>query len=426
MVLLHEVDRIRDLTRRFAECFVDARDPDRIEHTVQELVRQRAYAWALGYEDLNDHEYLRQDGLLATVVGKAKPGDPPLAGKSTLNRLEWGLETSVEEHRYHRMAIDGEAVKDFFVEAFLESFEQAPQQIILDFDATDNPLHGFQEGRFFHGYYRHFCYLPLYVFGGTHVLVAWLRRSNIDASAGSVEVLERLVQAIRERFSEVQIVLRADSAFARDPLLSWCEENHVEYVVGLARNARLEALLEPAFDEAEELCAASGEPERVYAEFQYRTRDSWSRGRRVIGKAEITVRGPNPRFVLTSLLPEDADAQWVYEDLYCARGEAENRIKEQQLDLFSTRTSGRLMRVNQVRLWLAALAYTLLNDLRRLALVGSSMAKARCSSLRLRLLKIGARVKITARRVWVGFASSHPAESLFAHSYQRLRRLAST
>lgn len=433
MVLLREVDRVRRLTSRFADCFVDARDPDRIEHTVEELVRQRTYAWALGYEDLNDHDTLRSDGLLAEIVGKTEPAGKkrrrardegkPLAGKSTLNRLEWGLNTPAAEHRYHRIAIDREAVEAFFVEVFLDSFEAPPEQIVLDFDATDNPLHGTQEGRFFHGYYDCFCYLPLYVFCGKHVLVALLRRSNQDASAGSVEVLERLVAVIRERWPDVEILVRGDSAFARESLMSWCEANGVDYVVGLARNRRLEALLEPAFEQAEALCAESGEPERIYADLRYRTRNSWSRQRRVIGKAEITHQGQNPRFVLTSLSCDAYDAQRVYEEIYCARGEAENRIKEQQLDLFATRTSGHLMRVNQARLWLSALAYTLLAELRRLGLAGSEMHSARCESVRLKLLKIGARIRITSRRIWVSLASSHPAEAIFAHCYERLRTM---
>ncbi|MHC5059141.1 MAG: IS1380 family transposase, partial [Planctomycetota bacterium] len=258
----------------------------------------------------------------------------------------------------NRIAIDPEAVEAFFVDVFLDSFDTPPEEIILDIDATDNPLHGSQEGRFFHGYYDCFCYLPLYVFCGKHVLVAKLRRSNIDASAGSVEVLEELVRLIRERWSEVRILVRGDSAFARDALMSWCEDHDVDYVFGLARNPRLVALLEPAMEETERLCAESGEPERVYAELRYQTLDSWRSERRVIGKAEITRKGENPRFVVTSLEAKDFEARLVYEEIYCARGESENRIKEQQLDLFATRTSGHLMRVNQVRLWFSAVAYT--------------------------------------------------------------------
>ena len=431
LVLLREVDRIRRLTSRFSECFVDARDPGRIEHSVEELLRQRVYGLALGYEDLNDHDTLRHDSLLAEVVGKAEPTGngrsrprdrgKPLAGKSTLNRLEWGLQAAAAEHRYHRIALDSEAAEDFFVEVFLDSFEEAPEQLVLDFDATDNPLYGRQEGRFFHGYYDHFCYLPLYVFCGKHVLVAQLRRSNIDASAGSLEVLQRLVSKIRAVFPNVSILFRADSGFARDGLMSWCEQNDVDYVVGLARNPRLERMLEPSFEQAEQLCAESGEPERVYADLRYRTVDSWSCERRVVGKAEVTLRGPNPRFVLTSLRAETHGSKEIYENIYCARGEAENRIKEQQLDLFSTRTSGQQMRVNQVRLWISALAYTLLSELRRLGLAGSSMANAWCETIRLKLLKIGARIRITTRRVWVSLTTAHPSEKIFSHCFERLQ-----
>lgn len=294
---------------------------------------------------------------------------------------------------------------------------------MLDFDATDTPLHGRQEGRFFHGYYGHYCYLPLYVFCGRHVLCARLRRANIDASAGSLEVLKQLVESIRERWGATRILLRADSGFARDALLSWCEEHGVEYVVGLARNSRLETLLDPTLQHAEELCAESGEPERVFTDLRYRTLQSWSRERRVVGKAEITEHGPNPRFVLTSLDPEAWGAREVYETLYCARGEAENRIKEQQLDLFATRTSGRLMKVNQLRLWLSALAYTLLNELRRLGLSDTELANARCSTIRGKLLKLGARLRKTTRRLWVELSDHHPAQQVFARCVERLRLL---
>jgi hypothetical protein len=313
-------------------------------------------------------------------------------------------------------------VDRFFVEAFLDSHVTPPEQIVLDVDATDNPLHGRQEGRFFHGYYGCYCYLPLYIFCGSHLLCARLRRSNIDASQGSVEEIDRIVGQIRERWPEVEVIVRADSGFAREALMAWCEAHGVHFVFGLARNARLEEALDPAFERTEQRCAKSGQPERVFAELTYRTRDSWSCARRVVGKAEITERGPNPRFVVTSLPRCRWGARRLYEDLYCARGDMENRIKEQQLDLFSTRTSGRLMRVNQVRLWLSAVAYMLLDALRRLGLAGSSMARARCETIRLKLMKIGARVRVTTRRVWVALSSAHPSQALFAHAYDRLLR----
>jgi hypothetical protein len=431
-VLLGEVDRQLDLVGRFADCFQDWRCPEWTEHSVEDLLRQRVFALALGYEDLNDHDELRRDALLAACVGKADPTGEDrrrsrdrgcaLAGKSTLNRLEWGLASEAPTDRYHRVAVDEDAVDRFFVDLFLDSHDEPPERVVLDFDATDDPLHGQQEGRFFHGYYDCYCYLPLYVFCGSHVLCARLRRSNIDASEGSVEELERIVAQLREHWPEVEILVRGDSGFAREPLMAWCEEHGVEYVFGLARNRRLEAALEPALERAEKLCAASGEPERVYEELRYRTVKSWSRERRVIGKAEITAWGPNPRFVVTSLPRELEDAQTVYRAIYCARGDAENRIKEQQLDLFATRTSGRRMRVNQIRLWLSTVAYTLLNALRRLGLAGSPMAHSYCGTIRTRLLKIGARVRVSVRRVWISLASAHPAEPVFAHAYDRLLR----
>ncbi len=432
-VLLREADRRLGLIDRFAACFDDWRLPEWTEHSVEDLLRQRIFGLALGYEDLNDHDELRGDALLAACVGKKDPrGEErrrsrdrgfPLAGKSTLNRLEWGLASQARSDRYRRVAVDPSAVDRFFVDQFVASFEgEVPEHLVLDFDATDNPLHGQQEGRFFHGYYDCYCYLPLYVFCGKQVLCARLRRSNIDASAGSVEELERIVDQLRGHWPSVSILVRGDSGFARDHLMAWCEQNGVDYVIGLARNRRLEAALEPAFEQVEALCVASGEPERTYAELRYRTLDSWSCERRVVGKAEITNHGPNPRFVVTSLSKKSHDAETVYRRIYCARGEAENRIKEQQLDLFSTRTSGRLMRVNQVRLWLSAVAYTLLEGLRRIGLAGSSLANAYCGTIRTKLLKIGARVRVSVRKVWVSLSSAHPAERVFAHAYEHLIR----
>jgi hypothetical protein len=431
-MLLGEVDRRRRVAERFASCFEDHRDPDRIEHTVEELLRQRLYALALGYEDLNDHEELRSDPLLAAVVGKADPEGTErardrdrghaLAGKSTLNRLEWGAVTEGTGDRYRRITVVPEAVDSLFVDLFLDAFGEPPASIVLDLDATDDPLHGTQEGRFFHGYYGHYCYLPLYIFCGDHLLLARLRRSGIDAAEGSVEEIERIVARIRAAWPEVEILVRGDSGFAREALMAWCEAHRVHYVFGLARNARLERALEPAFEEAEALCAESGEPERVYAEWLHSTLDTWSRERRVIGKAEITVRGENPRFVVTSLPADEADAREVYERIYCARGEMENRIKEQQLDLFATRTSAHWMRVNQLRLWFASLAYTLVAELRRLGLEASAQARARCHTIRLRLFKIGARVRVTRRKIWVFLSSACPHQELFAHAFGRLIR----
>jgi hypothetical protein len=431
VLLLCETDRKLGLVDRFAECFDDHRAAEWVEHSVEELLRQRVFGLALGHEDLSDHDELRRDALLATCVGKSDPTGESrrrerdhgkaLAGKSTLNRLEWGLAESAAEDRYRRVAVDTDAVDRFFVDVFLDSYNEAPEEIVLDVDATDDPLHGHQEGRFFHGFYDHYCYLPLYVFCGKHLLCARLRRSNIDASQGTVDELERIVDQIRERWPDVSIVVRGDAAFAREAIFAWCEDNGVHYVTGIARNARLERLLEPALERAEDECAETGEPTRLYEDLRYRTRESWSRSRRVVGKAEITERGPNPRFVVTSFPVDEVDAKTLYEELYCARGDMENRIKEQQLDLFSTRTSGRLMRVNQMRLWLSSVAYLLIDALRRIALEGTQLAHAYCGTIRVRLLKIGARIRVTVRKVWVSLASSHPAEAIFAQAYERLR-----
>lgn len=428
VVLLGEVERRRGILQQFAACFRDGRHPKLIEHSVEELVRQRVLALALGYEDLNDHDVLRTDPLLATIVGKADPtgGDrlqeqdrgKPLAGKSTLNRLEWG---AVTQDRYRKIAVDTAAVERFFVEAFLSAHEQAPAQIILDLDATDDPVHGQQEGRFFHGYYGEYCYLPLYVFCGTHVLCARLRESNQDASAGAVAEVERIVSQVRGHWEQVRIILRADSGFAREELMSWCEDHGVDYIFGLARNARLQRALGGELMQARAQFEQSGQAERVFKDFDYRTRKSWSRLRRVIGKAEHLAKGANPRFIVTSLSREEWSAQALYEELYCARGEMENRIKEQQLYLFADRTSTHRLASNQLRLWLSSVAYMLLNELRRLGLAGTELARARCDTIRTKLLKIGGQVRVTVRRVWVHWASSYPYVALFTQTLRQLR-----
>lgn len=431
-VLLGEVERRRRLASRFASCFTDYRCEPWVEHSVEELVRQRVLGVALGYEDLNDHGELSRDPLLATVVGKKDPTGQDrkheahrgqaLASTGTLHRLEWGVAVDAETDRYRRIALDTEKVDRFFVEAFLDAHEDPPERIILDLDATDDPLHGRQEGRFFHGYYGHYCYLPLYIFCGDHLLCARLRRADQDASAGSVDELDRIVGQIREAWPEVEVVIRGDSGFAREALMGWCEEHGVDFVIGLARNSRLEEALECAFDRAEELCDEDTESVRVYEDFRYSTLKTWSRERRVVGKAEITRRGPNPRFVVTSLTPEQMPARQLYEEGYCLRGEMENRIKEQQLCLFADRTSARDMAVNQVRLWVSSLAYMMVSELRRLGLAGTRYARARCDTVRLLLLKIGAQVRVSVRRVALSLSSSYPRQSLFAHVYRQLRQ----
>jgi len=419
-LLLGAADQAIRLVDRFAECFADSRAPELIEHTVRTLVGQRIFALALGYEDVVDHDQLRHDPSLAVLAGKlsARRKDcAPLAGKSTLNRLELG---GPELTRYHRIAWDGAKIEALFVDLFLEAHQHPPKQIILDLDATDDPLHGHQEGRFFHGYYDCYCYLPLYIYSGSHLLASKLRRANIDASAGAIEETARIVAQIRARWPAVRIVLRADSGFAREALMSWCEVNGVDFLFGLAKNERLVAEIASELAAAEEESKITGQPARRFKEFQWSTRDSWSRPRRIIAKAEWTGGSANPRFVVTSLSLEDAAPQQLYEEIYCARGDMENRIKECQLDLFADRTSAATMRANQLRLWFASMAYVLLCALRRLALQHTQFAKATCGTIRLKLLKIGALVRTSFRRIKFAMASGYPYQRDFALAHSQL------
>jgi hypothetical protein len=415
-LLLRETNRRLKLIPRLAECFVDRRCPWLIEHTVEEMLGQRIYALAQGYEDLNDHDQLRQDPLLAVVSGKRKPEEAALASKSTLNRVELSTE---EADPYKKVSYQQGRIDELLVRLFIESQASAPEEIVLDLDVTDLPLHGHQEGRFFHGYYDSYCYLPLYVFCGEHLLCARLRTADQDASAGSKEEIERIVKQLRQAWPQVRIILRADSGFCREELLSWCEANGVEYVFGLARNARLRTLIESHMAEAQRLHQERKEAVRVFTEFRYQTRESWSRERRVVAKAEYLEQGENPRFVVTSLGDDAWAAQALYEELYCARGEMENRIKE-QLTLFAGRVSAESLRANQLRVYLAAMAYVLLHGLRRLGLPGTELARAQATTIRLRLLKIGAQIRITARKVWVSLASSFPLQAVFAQAWQQL------
>ena len=419
-LLLREADRRLDLTRRMAECFADSRQPGKVEHAVRELVAQRVYGLALGYEDLNDHDRLRGDPLLAlaagkadsTGMGRARDRGHALAGSSTLNRLELGdPEADGKRRRYSKIVADEDALDRLAVELFLESRGQPPETLWLDLDATDDPLHGAQEGRFFHGYYRHYCYLPLYIFSGGHLLCARLRPANIDAAKGSVEELRRIVGRIRQRWPGARIVVRGDSGFCREDIMDWCERNGVDYVLGLARNERLVRRIDKALRKSRRRHAATGKASRRFREFRYRTRKSWSRTRRVVAKAEWLSKGANPRFVVTSLSREAAGAQHLYEKRYCARGDMENRIKECQLEMFADRTSAATLRANQLRLHFA---YVLLHGLRRLALAGTRWANAQCGTIRVRWLKVAARVRITARKVWVSFSSAYPYREEFA------------
>ncbi len=419
-LLLGLTDRAIGLIERLAQCFKDHRDPELIEHTVRTLVGQRVIGLAHGYEDLNDHDHLRHDPLLAVLLGKleAKRSDcAPIAGKSTLNRLEL---SRPEPTKYHKISHDGAAIETLLVDLFVEASRRAPRQIVLDLDATDDPLHGQQEGRFFHGYYDGYCYLPLYVTCGRHLLAAKLRRSNIDGSAGADVELARIVGRIRERWPRVRILVRGDSGFARESLMAWCEENSVDFVFGLARNARLEKEIEWHMGQAEARSRRTGQPERRFKDFQYETRDSWSRSRRVIGKAEWTEGEGNPRFIVTSLNRAENDGRYLYEKVYCARGDMENRIKECQMDLFADRTSANTMRANQLRLWFSSMAYVLLCALRRIGLQQTRFAKATCGSIRLALLKIGALVTTSARRIKFAMASGCPYQDDFRKAYALL------
>jgi hypothetical protein len=418
-LLLRQADRKIGLLRRVAACFTDYRQQERIEHCLEEMLAQRIYGLALGYEDLNDHGQLRQDPLLAVLAGKRDLGEP-LAGKSTLNRLELTPVGSPAAERYHKISYCAEALDELLVDLFLEAHRRAPREIVLDLDATDTPLHGQQEARFFHGYYGHYCYLPLYVFCGDHLLCARLRPSNIDASAGSLEEVQRIVRQIRARWPKTRIILRADSGFCREELLAWCETSAVDYVFGFARNKRLRRIIGRAMQEAKQEYRRTGKPARIFCEFPYRTQKSWSRARRVIAKAEQIEGKENPRYLVTSLGAQDWPARKLYEQLYCARGEMENRIKE-QLNLFADRMSTETLRANQLRLYFSSLAYVLIEALRRLGLAGTEWARAQADTIRLKLLKIAAQVRITARRIWVRYSCAYPWQNVFAAACTALR-----
>jgi hypothetical protein len=419
-LLLGATDRAINLMDRFSSCFHDERRAEWIEHEIVTLVGQRVFGIALGYEDLNDHDELRHDPMMAVLVGKlaARREDcAPVAGKSTLNRLEL---SKLEPTRYHKISHNPVAIKKLLVELFLEAHERAPQQIILDLDATDDPLHGEQEGRFFHGYYDCYCYLPLYVFCGRHLLAAKLRRANIDGAAGSVQELARIIAQIRRRWPRVRILLRADSGFTREPLMAWCEANGVDFLFGLAKNELLIAEIKIELDLAAANSRRSGKPERRFKDFMWTTRASWSRRRRVVAKAEWTQSEANPRFVVTSLRRDECKARYLYEKVYCARGDMENRIKECQLDLYADRTSTATMRANQLRLWFYSMAYVLLCATRRIGLHDTVFAKATCGTIRLKLLKIGALVRVSVRRIKIAMASACPAAREWGQAAVRL------
>ena len=424
-LLLGAADRAIKLTERFAACFDDTRRQHLIEHEVATLLGQRVFGIALGYEDLNDHDELRHDPMMAVLAGKlaARREDcAPVAGKSTLNRLEL---SRLQPTRYHKISHNPIAIKRLMVDLFLEAHERPPQQIILDLDATDDPVHGEQEGRFFHGYYDCYCYLPLYVFCGRHLLAAKLRPASMDAAAGAAQELARIVAQIRRRWPQVRILVRADSGFAREEVMAWCEANGVDFLFGLQKNDRLVAEIADELARAEAKSRRSGKPARYFKDFRWTTRRSWSRERRVVGKAEFTEDEANPRFVVTSLKRAECKPKYLYEKLYCARGDMENRIKECQLDLYADRTSTATMRANQLRLWLASFAYILLCAVRRIGLHHTPFANASCGTIRLKLLKIGALVRVSVRRIKIAMASSCPAAEPWGRAAVRLNAAAS-
>src|SRR5438270_4593328 len=433
VLLLKKLEEKTGIVRRFAACFTDYRSPKQIEHPLLDLIMQRLFGLALGYEDLNDHDDLRRDPMLAAALGKddvkgeqrrrAQDRGKALAGKSTLNRLELTApdydgsprQKDSDKPETKKIVVDPESIDALLVDLFLEAHEPVPDQIILDLDATDDVLYGHQEGRFYHGYYRDYCYLPLYVFCGEHLLCARLRPSNIDASADSVEELEPVVARIRQCWPRAKILLRGDAGFCREKLMAWCEREDLDYILGLPQNVRLKKLIQAQMAQAEKQYQETQAPARVFTEFFYSTKDTWSGERRVIAKAEHLDKGANPRFVVTSLSGEQMAAQELYEKGYCARGDCpENRIKEQQLDLFADRTSTGKMWSNQLRLYFSSLAYVLLQTLRRTGLAGTELEKAQCGTIRLKLLKIGAQVRVTVRKIWISLAGGYPYAAVFA------------
>jgi hypothetical protein len=402
VMLLGAVDRRLGLLEAASRCIADPRSPLLIKHGIRDMLRQRVYGLALGWEDLNDHGALRQDVAMQTAVGV----DREVASAPTLCRLEnWSdRATALRLH-------------EVLVEQFIASFEHTPEELVLDFDATDNPLHGQQEGRFFHGYYDSYCYLPLYVFCGQQLLCAYLRPSRIDGAQHAAAILKLLVRRLRQAWPEVRIIFRGDSGFCRQRIINWCERAGVHYIVGVARNARLEAQVEYAQLALKDQYEQSKTKQRLVGEFSYAAQ-SWPHERRVITRLEWGDQGCNPRFVVTNL---SGNAQALYDELYCQRGEAENRIKEAQVGLFATRTSCRYMRTNQLRMLLAALGYVLIERLRALALKGTALASAQVDTLRIKLLKVAAVVTRNTRRIRLYLASHWPSAAIFVHAMSELR-----
>lgn len=401
VLLLREIDRKLGLTKQIANFIPDSRDQRYVEHSIEKILAQRVYGIALGYEDVNDHASLRKDPGFQTAVNS----NDDLASSSTLSRFE---------NRITKKTVAD--MNKIFVETFIASFKKAPKELILDFDPTDDPIHGHQDNRFYNGYYKSYCYLPLYVFCGEDLLVSYLRPSNIDGAKHSWAILSLLVKRFRQEWPEVKIIFRGDTGFCRHKMLEWCDKHNVGYIVGIARNNRILKSSSSLRNEASELCDETKESQRLFGEFQYAA-ESWKRKRKVVVKAEHTELGANPRFIVTNL---EGDPQKLYEEIYCARGDMENRIKEQQLDLFADRTSCSDWWANSFRLLLSGCAYVLMSAIRRLALKGTSLAKAQCGTIRLKLLKIGAVIIRNTRRVKFLLSSSYPYKDLFCKIHRKL------
>ena len=425
ILFFRELEKTHKIIERFSNCFNDCREQKKIRYKLKELVMQRVFAICQGYEDLNDHDTLRDDpifGLACERMERDEETGGYVSGKSTLNRLECGSKEIGEKERYKKISYDEEKAAEAILEISLDTVIEEPKEIVLDFDSTDNPIHGEQEGRFFHGYYDCFCYLPLYVFWEEKLLVAKLRQSNIDGSEGAQEELERIVAAIRKRWPEARIIFRGDSGFCRDKIMSWCEENGVFYLTGLARNSRLQRMIGKDMNDAKTAFEATRKAQRKFKDFRYKTRKSWSCERRVVGKAEYLEKGANPRFVVTNLPEEEYPAQMLYEEVYCARGDMENRIKEQHLGLFANRTSSHMMRSNQLRLYFSSLAYIFMNEFRSVCLKGTPFQTAQCDTIRVKLLKVGARIKVSVRRICISIATGFPHQAVYIKALQRIER----
>jgi hypothetical protein len=401
IMLLRQVDKRLGLTEALSKAIKDPRNPEFIIHEQIDLVRQRVYGIGLGYEDLNDHDTLRKDLAWQTAIER----DEELASSPTLCRLEKRADRAAAV-RMH----------EIFIEQFIASFKEAPKKLVLDFDATDDRVHGNQEGRFYHGYYGDWCFLPLYVFCEDQLLVSYLRPSNIDGARHSWAILSLLVKRLRKQWPEVKIIFRGDSGFCRWKMLRWCEKNGVDYIVGIAQNNRLNGLLEVQLLQAKTECEATGEKARRFTWLYYGA-ESWDKPRFIIGKAEHTSQGSNPRYIITTLR---GDAEEIYDEGYCQRGEIENRIKEQQLGLFADRTSCHSWWANQLRLMLSSAAYILVEAIRRLGLHGTELAQAQVSTIRLKLFKIGSVIRRNTRRIQILMSSAFPYQEIFGLLFNRL------